>query len=181
MPVVAVVGYTNAGKSTLLNALTDSEVLAEDKLFATLDTRSRRIRFPEEREVVITDTVGFIRDLPKDLFDAFRATFEEAQDADLLLHVVDVSDAAFDEHMETTEELLVKLGLERTPRLLVCNKADLVERGHALAIAQVRDGVAVSALDRESLRPLLARMEQMLFEARSDTPPVVLPPRAAAE
>jgi GTP-binding protein HflX len=181
VPVVAVVGYTNAGKSTLLNQLTDSEVLAENKLFATLDTRSRRIRFPEEREVVITDTVGFIRDLPKDLFDAFRATFEEAEDADLILHVVDVSDPAFDEHMKTTEELLLELGLERTPRLLVCNKADLTEDGHALAVAQVRNGVAVSALDRETLRPLLARMEQMLFSARSDTPAVVLPPRVAAE
>jgi len=181
VPVVAVVGYTNAGKSTLLNQLTNSEVLAENKLFATLDTRSRRIRFPEEREVVITDTVGFIRDLPKDLFNAFKATFEEAADADLILHVVDVSDSAFDEHMKTTEELLVKLGLERTPRLLVCNKADLTEKGHALAIAQVRNGVAVSALDRESLRPLLARMEQMLFDSRSHTPAVVRAPRAAAE
>ena len=94
MPVVSIVGYTNAGKSTLLNTLTDADVLAEDKLFATLDTRSRRLRFPEEREVVITDTVGFIRDLPKDLFAAFRATFEEAADADLLLHVVDAADPA---------------------------------------------------------------------------------------
>ena len=98
VPIVSIVGYTNAGKSTLLNALTDSSVLAEDKLFATLDTRSRRIRFPREREVIITDTVGFIRDLPKELFAAFRATFEEAQDADLLLHVVDASDPALGEH-----------------------------------------------------------------------------------
>ncbi|MBW2461118.1 MAG: GTPase HflX [Deltaproteobacteria bacterium] len=163
VPVVAVVGYTNAGKSTLLNQLTESNVLVEDKLFATLDTRSRRIRFPEEREVVITDTVGFIRDLPKDLFNAFRATFEEAADADLILHVVDVSDDAFDEHMKTTEELLAKLDLDRAPRLLVCNKADAVEPGHAHAIAEVRGGVAVSALDRESLRPLLARLEEFLF------------------
>jgi GTP-binding protein HflX len=185
VPIVAVVGYTNAGKSTLLNQLTNSDVLVEDKLFATLDTRSRRIRFPEEREVVITDTVGFIRDLPKDLFDAFRATFEEAADADLLLHVVDVADSAFDEHMKTTEELLVKLGLDRTPRLLVCNKADLAEAGHALAVARVRGGVAVSALDRESLRPLLARMELSLFgadaDAESDADLDELPPRAAAE
>jgi GTP-binding protein HflX len=135
--------------------------------------------------VVITDTVGFIRDLPKDLFDAFRATFEEAADADLLLHVVDVADSAFDEHMKTTEELLVKLGLDRTPRLLVCNKADLAEAGHALAVARVRGGVAVSALDRESLRPLLARMELSLFgadaDAESDADLDELPPRAAAE
>jgi GTPase len=88
---VSIVGYTNAGKSTLLNTLTGSDVVAEDKLFATLDPRSRRLRFPEEREVVITDTVGFIRELPKDLFAAFRATFEEVADADLILVVVDAT------------------------------------------------------------------------------------------
>ena len=89
LPVLSIVGYTNAGKSTLLNALTDSAVLAEDKLFATLDPTSRRLRFPRDREVIITDTVGFIRDLPPDLVNAFRATLEELADADLLLHVVD--------------------------------------------------------------------------------------------
>src|SRR6185295_11781545 len=92
LPVVAIVGYTNAGKSTLLNSLTEGDVLAEDKLFATLDPTSRRLRFPREREVIITDTVGFIRDLPEDLRNAFRATLEELADADLLLHVIDVSD-----------------------------------------------------------------------------------------
>src|SRR6185369_11419216 len=126
VPVVAIVGYTNAGKSTLLNTLTSAGVLAEDKLFATLDTRSRRLRFPEEREVVITDTVGFIRDLPKDLFAAFRATFEEAADADLLLHIVDASNAARQKHIETTEKLLAELELDKIPRLLVYNKTDLV-------------------------------------------------------
>jgi GTP-binding protein HflX len=103
VPIIAIVGYTNAGKSTLLNTLTDADVLAEDKLFATLDTRSRRLRFPREREVVITDTVGFIRDLPKELFAAFRATFEEAQDADLLLHVLDTADPNVEQHIATTE------------------------------------------------------------------------------
>jgi GTP-binding protein HflX len=117
VPVVSIVGYTNAGKSTLLNSLTGASVLAEDKLFATLDTRSRRLRFPEEREVVITDTVGFIRDLPKDLFAAFRATFEEAADADLLLHVIDASDPARDTQIETTEALLAELGLGHIPRI----------------------------------------------------------------
>src|SRR5690606_11550975 len=126
VPIVSIVGYTNAGKSTLLNTLTASDVLAEDKLFATLDTRSRRIRFPEEREVVITDTVGFIRDLPKDLFAAFRATFEEVADADLLLHVVDASDPARDVHIETTEALLGELGLGEIPRIVVYNKIDQV-------------------------------------------------------
>ena len=163
IPVVAIVGYTNAGKSTLLNALTHSDVLAEDKLFATLDTRSRRIRFPQEREVILTDTVGFIRNLPKDLFAAFRATFEEAQDADLLLQVVDAADPAHDEHMTTTDELLVKLDLVAVPRLVVLNKGDRLADGIAERMARARDGVAISALDRGTLGPLLLRIEEMLM------------------
>lgn len=166
VPIVSIVGYTNAGKSTLLNALTDSAVLAEDKLFATLDTRSRRLRFPREREVVITDTVGFIRDLPKELFAAFRATFEEAQDADLLLHVIDAADPNIDDHIATTEKLLEELQLDHVPRLIVYNKADCLPPFEAEERAAQHDGVAVSALDRASLRPLLARMELMLFVAR---------------
>ena len=168
VPVVAIVGYTNAGKSTLLNALTDSDVLAEDKLFATLDTRSRRIKFPREKEVVITDTVGFIRKLPKDLFNAFRSTFEEAEDADLLLQVVDISDAAYEEHIKTTEELLADLGLERVPRLVVCNKADRLEPAAAAALARSLQGVAVSALDRRSFAALLERMEAILFREHGE-------------
>jgi len=164
VPIVAIVGYTNAGKSTLLNALTDSTVLVEDKLFATLDTRSRRIKFPEEREVVITDTVGFIRDLPKSLFAAFRATFEEAEDADLLLHVVDIGDLAHELHMQTTEALLTELGLDQVPRLVVYNKSDQLIPGHAAAIARSTNAVAVSALDRASLGPLLGRINEELFE-----------------
>ena len=163
VPIVSIVGYTNAGKSTLLNALTGSDTIAEDKLFATLDTRSRRIRFPREREVVITDTVGFIRDLPKDLFTAFRATFEEAEDADLLLHVVDASDPAMMDHIKTTEALLGQLELASTPTLLVMNKADRLEPGEARRLAEERGGIAVSAVDRATLAPLLARMERMLF------------------
>lgn len=165
VPVVAIVGYTNAGKSTLLNALTESNVLAENKLFATLDTRSRRIRFPQEREVVITDTVGFIRDLPKDLFNAFRATFEEAQDADLLLHVIDVSDPAQQDHVKTTEKVLAELELERKPRILVYNKMD---RADARTVAQVVENpavisVAVSATDQSTLAPLLEKMGELIF------------------
>jgi GTP-binding protein HflX len=168
VPIVAIVGYTNAGKSTLLNALTESAVLVEDKLFATLDTRSRRIRFPEEREVVITDTVGFIRDLPKALFAAFRATFEEAQDADLLLHVVDLSDPSHEVHMQTTEALLADLDLDRVPRVVVYNKSDRLIPGHASAVARGTDAVAVSALDRASLAPLLARINHELFERHGE-------------
>ncbi|HEX6239322.1 MAG TPA: GTPase HflX [Polyangiales bacterium] len=169
VPIVAIVGYTNAGKSTLLNTLTDSSVLAEDKLFATLDTRSRRLRFPREREIVITDTVGFIRDLPKELFASFRATFEEAQDADLLLHVVDVADANAEDHIATTLELLTELELDHVPRLLVCNKADSLPEGEAERRATEHQGVAVSALDKASLRPLLERIEHLLFVARGET------------
>src|SRR5262249_29656820 len=130
VPTIAIVGYTNAGKSTLLNTLTGADVLAEDKLFATLDTRSRHLKVGwagyGDREVVITDTVGFIRSLPKDLFAAFRATFEEAADADLLVHVVDASDEAKDDHMKTTDEVLRELSLEEIPRIVVFNKVELL-------------------------------------------------------
>ncbi|MDI1436271.1 GTPase HflX [Polyangium sorediatum] len=163
VPIVSIVGYTNAGKSTLLNTLTGSDTIAENKLFATLDTRSRRIRFPEEREVIITDTVGFIRELPKDLFAAFRATFEEAADADLILHVVDASDPAHDQHIATTEELLGELGLSSIPRILVFNKIDLVEKGEARRLLfGNKSAVLVSATNRETTRALLATIADRL-------------------
>ncbi len=155
-PTVAIVGYTNAGKSTLLNALTGSDVIVEDKLFATLDTRSRTMRLPSRREVIVTDTVGFIRDLPKDLFAAFRATFDETQDADLLLHVVDASDPCRSEHVETTEKLLVDLGLERVQRILVFNKCDKLEIPHTTLTDR---GVPISALDPSSLGALKRAIE----------------------
>ncbi|HEX9295349.1 MAG TPA: GTPase HflX, partial [Polyangiaceae bacterium] len=165
VPVVSIVGYTNAGKSTLLNTLTHSDVLAEDKLFATLDTRSRRLRFPQEREVIITDTVGFIRDLPKDLFAAFRATFEETADADLLLHVVDAADPAHPKHIETTEKLLAELSLVAIPRLLVFNKIDLVAPVEAQALRRNhRDALFISATNRETTRALLDRIAELLAE-----------------
>jgi GTP-binding protein HflX len=177
VPIISIVGYTNAGKSTLLNALTGSDTIAEDKLFATLDTRSRRIRFPREREVVITDTVGFIRDLPTDLFTAFRATFEEAQDADLLLHVVDASDPAREDHMRTTEQLLGELQLAGSPTLLVFNKADCLAPGEAERMAHERGGIAIAATDRASLHALLHRIEEILFPDGE----VELVPRAQRE
>lgn len=166
IPILSIVGYTNVGKSTLLNALTDSQVQVEDKLFATLDTSSRRLRFPREREVIVTDTVGFIRNLPPDLLDAFRSTLDELQDADLLLHVIDVSNPRFEDQMEAVEELLRELDLRGKPVLRVFNKMDLVEEEFARRIAARYGGVAVSALKRETLLPLLARAEEMLWGTR---------------
>ncbi|MCP4604936.1 MAG: GTPase HflX [Proteobacteria bacterium] len=162
-PVVSIVGYTNAGKSTLLNALTKSDVLVEDKLFATLDTASRRLRFPRDREIIITDTVGFIRDLPKDLIDAFKATLEELDDASLLLHIVDASDPSRRDQIRWVEQILMDLKLEEKKRLIVLNKADLVPAEEASAEARILDGVAISARDRKTFGPLLARIEQHLW------------------
>jgi GTPase len=164
VPVISIVGYTNAGKSTLLNALTDSTVLAENKLFATLDPTSRRLRFPRDREVIITDTVGFIRDLPKDLVAAFRATLEELEDADLLLHVVDASDARHDEQAQAVERVLSTLAVGGTPRLLVYNKADRAPEAAAM-LALRDDGVAVSSTTRRGFAELLGRCEDILWKS----------------
>ncbi len=169
VPTVAIVGYTNAGKSTLLHALTGAEVLAEDKLFATLDTRSRTLRCGwagwGEREVVITDTVGFIRNLPKDLFAAFRATFEEAADADLLLHVVDASDPCRDDHERTVLSVLDELDLSDLPRLLVYNKVDLLTPGEARRLARMRpEASLVSATRRATARTVIESIARELAE-----------------
>jgi GTP-binding protein HflX len=163
VPVVSIVGYTNAGKSTLLNALTDSDVLVENKLFATLDPTSRRLRFPRHREVIITDTVGFIRDLPRDLVNAFRATLEELEEADLLLHVVDASDPHSEEQAAAVERVLATLDVAQTPRLLVFNKMDRAE-GRARTLAAGAGGVPVSALKQEGFPDLIARCEEMLWK-----------------
>jgi GTP-binding protein HflX len=168
IPIIAICGYTNAGKSTLLNSLTQGDALAADKLFATLDPISRRLRFPQEREVVITDTVGFIRDLPKELIAAFRATLEEMADADLLVHVVDASDPDRDAHIRAVEEILADLGLGDKPRVLVWNKADRLAEPDAEHLAQHGDGFVVSALDRATFGPLLLAVERTLWQAGKD-------------
>jgi len=170
VPVVAIVGYTNAGKSTLLNTVTKSSVDAEDKLFATLDPTVRRLRFPQDREIVLLDTVGFIRDLPPALRQAFAATLEEVADADLLLHVIDASDPDREQQVATVEGILHALGAARVPRLLVYNKADLIApheieamRQRALAEKNGPPVFFVSALDRSSTRPLMLAIEDNLW------------------
>ncbi len=162
VPVLSIVGYTNAGKSTLLNAMTGSTVEAADKLFMTLDPTSRRLRFPREGEVVITDTVGFIADLPKDLVAAFRATLEELADADLLLHVVDVSDPRREDKMQAVERILGDLELAEVERMVVFNKSDLLPPGEAEALAQRHNGVAVSAVQRDGFERLVRAAEERL-------------------
>ncbi len=162
VPVISIVGYTNSGKSTLLNTLTNSAVATADMPFATLDPSSKRLRFPQEIDVVITDTVGFIRDLPEDLKAAFMATLEELSEASLLLEVIDLSDPHIDYRMQAVDEILKGLGLT-TRRLRVFNKADKCGLEVARTMAERYDGIAVSALDRATLPPLIEKMQTFFF------------------
>ncbi|GAB4533811.1 MAG: GTPase HflX [Haliangiales bacterium] len=163
VPIVAIVGYTNAGKSTLLNALTQGNAKAANKLFATLDPISRRLRFPREREVVLTDTVGFIRDLPQDLMAAFRATLEELGDADLLVHVADISDPDYEQHLTAVSRILSDLDLSEKPRMVVFNKCDRLSPEAAARVAEMPSSYAISATDGTGFNPLLAAIERELW------------------
>jgi len=167
VPVLSIVGYTNAGKSTLLRALTKTDVYVAGQMFATLDPVSRRLRFPRDREVIITDTVGFIRDLPPDLVTAFRATLEELSDASVLLHVVDVSAPDHERRIEAVRGVLRELSIP-APELVVFNQMDRVPPEESQALAHRHSGVAVSALKRTGLRGLLERVEQMLWDGNND-------------
>jgi GTP-binding protein HflX len=184
VPIISIVGYTNAGKSTLLNALTKSDVFTEDLLFATLDTSTRRLRFPREREVIITDTVGFIRSLPKSLMGAFKATLEELADADLLLHVVDASNPRFEDQITQVRDILAELKLGDKAELLVFNKSDLLDEMkkkdtvaflRARQSARTQKGITVSARDRKSLKPLVDELQRRFWQDEQDFCDPVIP------
>ncbi len=167
LPLVSIVGYTNAGKSTLLNRMTRSRVDAEDKLFATLDPTSRRLRFPEEREVILTDTVGFIRRLPKDLVEAFSSTLEEVVEADLLVHVIDGASDEAAVHVVAVERVLAQLGVSETPTLRVVNKIDAVPPERWGTLGAEHDAMICSARTGEGLQELLWELERTLFQQRA--------------
>jgi len=162
IPVLSIIGYTNAGKSTLLNALTHSEVEAADRLFMTLDPTTRRLRFPRQGEVIFSDTVGFISELPPDLVAAFRATLEELGDADLLVHVADASDPAVDDKIAAVGQLLGDLDLVSLPLLMVLNKSDRADPRTLEGLCRRYDAVPISALQRRGLGTLIETAEARL-------------------
>lgn len=167
-PLASIVGYTNAGKSTLLNALTGAAVLVEDKLFATLDPTTRRLRLPTNQNVLLTDTVGFIRKLPHGLVESFKATLEEVVQADLLVHVVDASHPEADRHVESVNAVLAEIGAAGKSTLMVFNKADQLRANHHLTrFLEVHpNGVAVSAITGEGIEELLAELGALLRPVR---------------
>src|SRR5688572_5953906 len=164
LPLISLVGYTNAGKSTLLNALTQSRVFAEKKMFATLDPTSRRLRLPYDQEVIVNDTVGFIRDLPATLVAAFRATLEEISDSDLIVHVVDAANPRALQQVASVDKILNDLELGRIPQIIALNKSDLVTAEQIeslqkqISLDKQVDSVAISAIRRRSLSALAERI-----------------------
>ena len=176
IPVLSIIGYTNAGKTTLFNLLTGSQFHVEEKLFATLDTATRRLRCrtfltigSNVRGVVITDTVGLIRNLPKDLMVAFRPTFDELHESDVLIHLIDISNPRFPVHIEAVHQILLELELELIPRLLVFNKEDRLDREEVETLCQKYGGVSISALRPESLGKFFLALERKLWERRGSS------------
>jgi GTP-binding protein HflX len=187
LPIISIVGYTNAGKSTLLNTLTESKVLAERRMFATLDPTSRRLRLPREQEVILNDTVGFIRDLPPDLLAAFRATLEEISESDLLIHLIDSVNPRWQQQLESVDRILTELDFAQLPRLVVFNKADLLDAEILDAMmrqsgcGQERRCLAVSALDARTLRPMLQQAGEILARDLTHDAPAQTVEAAEAE
>jgi len=175
LPMISLVGYTNAGKSTLLNSLTQSEVFAQKKMFATLDPTSRRLRLPYEQEVIINDTVGFIRDLPDALVSAFRATLEEISDSSLLVHVVDGSNPRVVQQIVSVNHILEELELNKIPQIIALNKADLAGENEIANLQREIDAdidcVAISAIERSSLRPLTEAIGRRIGRLLTETAP----------
>lgn len=166
VPVVAIVGYTNAGKSTLLNTLTDAGILEEDQLFATLDPTTRNLKLPSGQEILLTDTVGFIRKLPHHLIEAFRSTLEEAKYADIILHVVDASNPQMDEQMFVVYETLQRLGVMNKPVITAFNKMDRVGEAITVRDFQADKIVQISAKSGENLGQLFDAIEEILREEK---------------
>lgn len=166
VPVIAIVGYTNAGKSTLLNTLTEADVLEEDKLFATLDPTTRNLKLPSKQEVLLTDTVGFIRKLPHHLIEAFKSTLEEAKYADIILHVVDASNPQMDEQMYIVYETLMNLEVKNKPVITAFNKQDKVDGEAILRDFKADHVVNISAKTGEGLENLQNVIEEVLREQK---------------
>ena len=164
VPIISIIGYTNAGKSTLLNTLTQSRVLAESRLFATLDPASRRLRFPRDIEVIITDTVGFIHNLPRDLIAAFQATLEELSSADLLLHVIDISNPRHLEQIDSVERILTDLDLNHLPQIRALNKIDRLDPALVEQHARKLSGMPICARDKATLLHLIQEMSDRVAQ-----------------
>jgi GTP-binding protein HflX len=167
IPVVSIIGYTNSGKSTLLNLLTKSAVEVQERFFSTLNPTTRLIKYPVRKEIVLTDTVGFIEDLPEVLLRAFVATLEELEDATILLHLVDLSSPDFEERIETVNAMIERLGLSGKRKLLVFNKIDRVDRKFASTLENRYAGVSVSCVTQEGIEKLVQTLEMMIGEERA--------------
>lgn len=173
LPIISIIGYTNAGKSTLFNLLTKSNFLVKDQLFSTLDPATRRLKIPcslfkdrNYQEILITDTVGILKDLPADLVGAFRPTFEELKESDILIHLIDISNPCFPEHIEAVEKILSDLNLNHKRVLRVFNKEDKVSKEEAEAICQKYNGISISALKEETLNKFFNAIERSLWEIK---------------